>query len=202
MREKKTTDILVVGVGGQGVVVAGEIIASVCLAAGHDVKQSEVHGMAQRGGSVTSHVRFGAEVYSPAIERGYADILLSFEMLEGLRWIDYLHSNGVALINDHRIVPLTVTSGIAEYPTNVQKQIIARCGHFVLVDGIAIACKVGNARVVNVALLGALSTRLEFDRRLWEKAIRQSVPRNTIDINLAGFHLGRERGLTGSALGA
>jgi len=148
--------------------------------------------MAQRGGSVTSHVRFGSEVHSPKIERGCADILVSFEMLEGLRWIDYLHSDGIALINDQRIAPLTVTTGTEEYPANVQERIKERCGSFVLVNGISIARQVGNARVVNVVLLGALSTLLKLDRCLWEDAIRQRVPRNTIKLNLAGFNLGRE----------
>ena len=191
MKEKKTTDILIVGVGGQGIVLASEIIASVCLAAGYDIKQSEVHGMAQRGGSVVSHVRFGAKVHSPIIEKGYADFLLLFEMLESLRWIDYLHPDGVAFINKHRIDPITVTSGETKYPNNIQDIIQKQCNHMILIDGLDIAQKSGSIRAVNMVFLGALSKYLKFDIHLWDESIRNRVPAKTLEINLAAFQAGR-----------
>ena len=190
MQENRTTNILIVGVGGQGIILASEVLAQVCLAEGYDVKQSEVHGMAQRGGSVTSHVRFGSAVHSPVIERGTADILLSFELLEGLRWIDYLQPEGTVIVNNQRIAPVTVSTGAAHYPEDVREQIQGRCNRALVVDGDAIARGLGNARVVNVVLLGALSTQLPFKRGLWEDCIQRRVPPRTVDLNQAAFAAG------------
>ena len=192
MEEKSTTDILLAGVGGQGIILASEILASICLTAGYDVKQSEVHGMAQRGGSVTSHVRFGPRVDSPTIERGRADFLISFEMLEAVRWIDTLHADGAAFVNTQQIKPITVSVGAAEYPDGLESAIEARCKHVVFVNGLALAQQAGNVRAVNVALLGALSTQLEFDMSMWKECIGNRVPPKTLEINLAAFNAGRD----------
>lgn len=191
MHKKTTTDILIVGVGGQGIVLASEVLASVAMTAGLDVKQNEVHGMAQRGGSVTSHVRFGNRIYSPTIEKGHADYLLSFEMLEAARWIEYLHKDGVAIMNNQRIDPITVASGTAEYPGNIPLLLRKRYENLMEVDGIAIAQTAGNTRAVNMALLGALSFYLSFDNQLWGDVIRRKVPAKTLEINLTAFRTGR-----------
>jgi indolepyruvate ferredoxin oxidoreductase, beta subunit len=189
---KPTTDILIAGVGGQGILLASEVLAAVCLAAGHDVKQSEVHGMAQRGGSVTSHVRFGPRGHSPTIERGRADILLSFELVEALRWIDHLGERGVALVNRQRIGPITVTSGAETYPEDAEGLIRGRCGSAVFLDGLAMARRAGNPRVVNSALLGVLSRHLGFEEGLWEAALRNRVPPRSFEVNWKVFLEGRE----------
>ena len=192
MENRKTTNVLIVGVGGQGIILASEVLALVCLAAGYDVKQSEVHGMAQRGGSVTSHIRFGPKVHSPTIERGRTDVLLSFELLEGRRWFDYLSPTGIAIVNSLRIDPMPVASGKEKYPDNIEAELRAKCHHLDLVDGLRLAQKAGNTRSVNVVLLGALSRYLEFDISLWRQAIADRVPQKTIDINLRAFNFGRQ----------
>ena len=189
--EKTTTNTLFVGVGGQGIILASEILTGLCLETGYDVKQSEVHGMAQRGGSVTSHVRYGAHVGSPTIETGFADYLVSFEMLEAIRWANYLRPDGAAFVNTQKIGPMTVTTGAAEYPDGIQDRFRQRRGHVVFVDGLAIAREAGNVRAVNVALLGALSTGMEFDPELWKTCIGNRVPEKTLEVNLAAFEAGR-----------
>lgn len=190
----KTKNILIVGVGGQGIVLSSEILAKVALASDFDVKQNEVHGMAQRGGSVTSHVRIGKTVFSPTIEPGTADVLLAFEQLEALRWSHYLAPEGTALINHQKIDPITVAMGAAEYPENIEEKLRAQCPKLKFIKGLEIAEKVGNLRAVNMALLGALSQQLKFDKETWEDCIRQRVPRHTIEMNLAAFEAGREAG--------
>ncbi len=191
MTSKKTTNILIAGVGGQGIVLASEVISMVCLDAGYDVKQSEVHGMAQRGGSVTSHVRFGNIVYSPTIEKGKADILLSFELLETLRWIDYLNPEGIVIVNNLRIDPMTVAGGSAQYPDNIPELLQGRCRQLVSVNGNELALKAGNSKAVNITLLGVLSRYLEFSPETWKNAITGRVPQKTISINLLAFDYGR-----------
>lgn len=187
-----TKNILIVGVGGQGIILASEVLALTAMKAGFDVKQSEVHGMAQRGGSVSSHVRFGRRVYSPTIPKGQVDVLLSFEMLESMRWLDYLAPTAAAIINTQRIDPMPVASGKAAYPQNIQET-LQRNGirsHFI--DGEAIAHQAGHIKAVNVALLGRLSTLLDFDVELWQDAIRGRVPAKSLDINFRAFNMGRE----------
>ncbi|MCK4966524.1 indolepyruvate oxidoreductase subunit beta [bacterium] len=192
MENNSITNVLIVGVGGQGIILASEILASVCIASGCDVKQSEVHGMAQRGGSVTSHVRFGREVFSPTIEEGCADYLLAFEMLEALRFIDYLKTDGVVFVNRQQIDPITVASGVSEYPQDILF-LLKDCSKNVLeIDGLNIAVNAGHIRAVNVALLGALSTYLGFDENTWEENIKKHVPVKSYDINLKAFYEGRK----------
>ncbi|MBN2412732.1 indolepyruvate oxidoreductase subunit beta [candidate division KSB1 bacterium] len=191
MINKEKADILIVGVGGQGILLASEIISSVCLEAGYDVKQSEVHGMAQRGGSVSSHVRYGDVVYSPTIERGRADILLSFELLEALRWIEFLKPEGTAIVNNMKITPMPVADGSERYPDNIRQKLEKRCKELVLVDGNSIAVKAGHIKTVNIALLGVFSKYLPFDTNMWKKSIVERVPVKTKEINLIAFDSGR-----------
>ena len=189
-----TKNILIVGVGGQGIILASEVLAKVAMRAGYDVKQSEVHGMAQRGGSVSSHVRFGKQVFSPTIPMGEADVLLSFELLESLRWLHYLMPGAATVVNAQQIDPMTVASGKAEYPKNVRETVMSRGLRPFFIDGRAIAESAGHIKAVNVALLGVLSTLLEFDRSLWEEAIRNRVPAKSLDINFRAFEMGRAAG--------
>ena len=168
-----------------------EILSEVCLQAGYDVKKSEVHGMAQRGGSVTSHVRFGDRVYSPLIERGAADVLLAFEWLEAARWADFLKTDGWAIISDQRIAPIPVSSGVMDYPLDIVDRVRARAQKMEVVDGVGIAREIGDLRVSNVVLLGALSRHLSLDASLWAECIAQRVPPKTVDMNLQAFERGR-----------
>jgi indolepyruvate ferredoxin oxidoreductase beta subunit len=187
-----TTNILIAGVGGQGILLASEIIAHACLKAGYDVKKSEVHGMAQRGGSVTSHVRFGKRVFSPLIPKGDADVLLAFEQLEALRWVGYLKPDGTVVVNDQRIAPITVTSGAASYPEGIIERLRSAASDVHLVDGLGIARRVRNSRVVNMALLGALSELVHLEESVWTEAIREKVPAKALEANLAAFRVGRD----------
>ena len=189
---RNITNILIAGVGGQGVLLVSEILSEACLRSGYDVKKSEVHGMAQRGGSVTSHVRFGEQVHSPLIEKGQADVLVSFEELEALRWIAFLKPGGAVVVNAQRIAPMTVSSGVASYPEDVLEQLRERTSRIVAVDGIGIAQKVGNPRVVNIVLLGALSKHLHIEENIWRETISARVPPKTIEMNLKAFEAGRE----------
>ena len=190
-------DVLFAGVGGQGIILASEVLAMLGLEAGCDVKQSEVHGMAQRGGSVTSHVRIGRRVSSPTIEHGRAGYLVSFEMLEALRFVSYLRDDGTAFVNTQRIAPITVSTGAAEYPEDIEDKIRGRCSRVVFVDGLEIAQAAGSIRSVNVAMLGALSTHLPYEVDLWRQCIRKRVPEKTLEVNMAAFEAGRSAAATG-----
>ncbi|MDZ7721451.1 MAG: indolepyruvate oxidoreductase subunit beta [candidate division KSB1 bacterium] len=189
----ETINILIVGVGGQGIILASKVLANTALAAGLDVKQSEVHGMAQRGGSVSSHVRFGEKVDSPTIERGRADVLLSFELMESLRWVDALKPDGVVIVNTQQIDPMPVASGKAEYPDDVLTKLESHCAALYPVDGRDLAGTAGHIKSVNVVLLGVLSTLLQFNESAWISAIQNQVPKKTIEINNKAFQLGREQ---------
>ena len=187
-------NFFLVGVGGQGTILASNVLAGVALAAGFDVKKSEVHGMAQRGGSVNTHVRWDRErVYSPLIGLGEADLLLAFEESEALRYTGYLKPDGVAIVNQHKVTPITVTSGGAHYPTLEELQaVFARLtGHLHLVPGTAIARELGNFRAANIVLLGALSTFLEVPADTWLQVIEARVPSRYVDLNRQAFLGGR-----------
>jgi indolepyruvate ferredoxin oxidoreductase, beta subunit len=192
MKENGTTNILFAGVGGQGIVLASSLLASVCLAAGRDVKQSEVHGMAQRGGSVTSHVRYGDSVHAPTIARGEADFLVGFELLESVRWLDHLAPAGAVFVNVQRIAPITVASGVTAYPDGLEEQIRSRCAHAVLMEALDLARKAGSTRAVNLAMLGALSTQLPFAVDAWHECVSKRVPPKTLETNWAAFLAGRD----------
>lgn len=189
--QNAVTNVLIAGVGGQGILLVSEILSEVCMRAGYDVKKSEVHGMAQRGGSVTSHVRFGRRVYSPLIEQGKADVLLSFEPLEAMRWSGLLKPDGTILVNDQRIEPMTFTSGRVSYPEGLIERLRTLAHRVIVVDGLGIARAAGNLRTVNTALLGALSNYLDMDGSLWIEVIRHRVPPKTWEANVKAFETGR-----------
>ena len=187
------TNIRLAGVGGQGILVASEVLCEVLLAAGCDVKKSEVHGMAQRGGTVNSDVRFGQKVYSPLIPQGEVDILLAFEEMEALRYLPRLRSGGTVIVNKQRILPSAVASGKAQYPSDIEEQLAKRAGKVIVLDGPALALEAGSSRSVNICLLGALSKILDIDRSIWEAAITERFKNRGLEANLKAFELGRSR---------
>lgn len=189
-----TVNFLLAGVGGQGTILASDVLAEVGVRSGYEAKKAEVHGMAQRGGSVVSHVRWGEKVYSPLTAKGEVDILVAFEKLEALRTVEFLRPGGTVLINDQEIIPITVTSGGAEYPNDERiRAVLAQVTDDVRwVDGLAIAGELGNARVANVVLLGALSALLDVPEDTWLAVIEQRVPARTVELNRQAFRRGRE----------
>ncbi len=189
--ERRTTNIFLAGVGGQGILLAGEILCLAFLEEGLDVKKSEVHGMAQRGGAVTSHVRAGERIFSPLIPRGRADVLVGFEPLEALRWSSFLKEDGLLLVNAQEIHPTTVTSGGMTYPEGILDLVRARRERTKVLDGLALARRAGNARTVNSVILGALSRELEIPEGTWTRVLRRRLPERLVEVNLAAFELGR-----------
>jgi len=186
-----THSILLAGVGGQGILRASDILSLVMIEAGYDAKKSEVHGMAQRGGSVTSHVRYGKKVYSPIAKKGDVDILVSFEKLETLRYLDFLKPEGKVIINDEEIYPPSVNLGEAEYPENVVDSVKTYFNDIKAVNASEMASKAGNIRTVNTAILGVLSLYLDIGTDLWENVLRKSFPEKIFKQNLNAFNLGR-----------
>jgi indolepyruvate ferredoxin oxidoreductase beta subunit len=193
LMENSTTSILVTGVGGQGVILASDVMSEVFMEAGYDVKKSEVHGMAMRGGIVTSHFRFGKKVYSPLIKEGEVDILFAFEQLEGLRWINHLKPDGKIVMNDHRINPPGVNLGEIEYPKAIPERIRSKFERFHLVKGTEIALQMGDARAANVVLLGAISKLFEVKEELWLNTILKYLPLKVHELNRKAFSAGRNQ---------
>ncbi len=185
------TSIMIVGVGGQGTLLASRILGQTLIGAGYDVKVSEVHGMSQRGGSVTTYVRFGEKVWSPIIERGGADIILSFELLEALRALPYLKPDGQIIVNTQQIDPMPVITGAAEYPKNIAETLQAHA-RLTQVDALTLARTAGSIKAVNVVLIGLLARRTDIPRARWEEAIHVTVPPKFLDVNLKAFALGYE----------
>lgn len=185
------TNILLVGVGGQGILLASEILAEAFMIAGFEVKKSEIHGMSQRGGSVVSHVRFGKEVFSPVIPEGEGDILFGFELLETRRYLHLLRPGAKVIANDFRIQPPAVLLGQQAYPENLQSEISAKFPDFKLIDGLKIATDIGNPRIANTVLLGAVSKLLQLDDHIWQQALQKMVPARALDLNLKAFESGR-----------
>jgi indolepyruvate ferredoxin oxidoreductase beta subunit len=185
------TNILLVGVGGQGILLASEILAEAFMLAGFDVKKSEIHGMSQRGGSVVSHVRFGEKVYSPVVPEGEGDILFGFELLETYRYLDLLRPGARVVANDFRIPPPSVLLGNEAYPDDLCEKISARFPDFMLLDGLKLATEAGNPRAANTVLLGAVSKLVQIDESAWFKALDKMVPAKALDINLRAFRAGR-----------
>lgn len=183
--------ILMVGVGGQGVVLASDILAQVAVSLGYDAKKSEVHGMAQRGGVVSCHVRYGKEVLSAFIRRGGADIIVAFEEAEALRWLEYLKPQGVLIVNRDRIVPPIAFRRGYSYPKEAVEELKRRVKNLLLIEGHDMAVRLGNPKLVSSILLGALSNYLDLPQEEWERAITQRVPQATIDKNLEAFASGR-----------
>jgi len=182
-------NILLAGVGGQGTILVSKILSDGLVNAGYDVKMSEVHGMAQRGGSVTTQVRYGKTVRSPIIGKGQADILVSFETMEALRWLEFLNPAGKAVVNDYRIPSVPILMGKAEYPEGILDIIEAKVATTV-VDAAGIARKLGNVKSMNVVLLGALVKGMGLTAIDWEQAIRDNVKASTVDINLLALQAG------------
>lgn len=190
--KNQVTSIYMVGVGGQGIIRASDILCEVIMRAGLDVKKSEVHGMAQRGGCVTSHVRYGSRVYSPLARKGDVDLILSFEKLETLRYLDYLKEGGRVIINDLEVYPPSVNMGEAEYPPNVIDLVADHVDTVEVVDASEKAARLGDPRMVNTILLGVLSRHMDIDSAVWEKVLRKTFPPKVVEKNIEAFHLGRK----------
>jgi indolepyruvate ferredoxin oxidoreductase beta subunit len=188
----ETKGILLAGVGGQGILRASDILCRVFMAAGFDVKKSEVHGMAQRGGCVTSHVRYGEKVHSPLAKKNDIDVLVSFERMDTLRYLDYVKESGTVIINTEEIYPPAVNLGEAPYPTHVVETVHRFFARVVPVDATTLALRAGNIRTVNTVLLGALSSCLSLSPALWEKTLKESFPTKFIGVNRKAFRLGRD----------
>ena len=182
-------NIMVVGVGGQGTLLTSRIIGKTALAAGHDVKLSEVHGMAQRGGSVVTFVRFGDKVYEPVCEEGTVDVLISFERLEAQRYAHFLKPDGIMIVNDTRIDPMTVVIGAAKYPEGIIEKLSEEHKVFVI-DGGAEAKKLGNSKVLNTVVLGLAAKHIGFSEEAWLEVLRSTVPPKTVEINTLAFKAG------------
>lgn len=178
-----TKNILIVGVGGQGTLLTGRIIGNYAMMKGQDVKMSEVHGMAQRGGSVVMQVKYGEKVYSPLVEPGEADIIFAFEKLEALRYIHYLKKDGVLIANTQRIDPMPVVMGMAQYPEHIEDEIKALNPKACLVDALSIAKEIGNVRVVNMIMIGAYAAYIGDPLEEWEQIVELTVPKHTIEMN-------------------
>ena len=185
-------NIVLSGVGGQGVLVASDVLVAVAMLDGLDSKKSEVHGMAQRGGSVVSQIRYGEKIYSPLIEKGSADIILAFEKLEAVRYLDFLKPGGIVIINNQQITPLTVFFANIPYPEDVEFICRKKTDKIKKIDGIKIAENLGNPRILNTIMLGALSKYLQFEKKYWIKAIEQRVPPKTFELNRKAFEAGRK----------
>ena len=192
MSDNSVTNILMAGVGGQGTLLASEILSEVLMQAGYDVKKAEVHGMAQRGGSVVSHVRFGKKVYSPIIPEGEADVLFGFELLETYRYLPLVKKTGAVVVNNLRIAPPSVLLGKSAYPQDIDRKLKERVDNLRIVDGLELAEQAGNSKAINTVLLGALSNTLSPTHEQWIAAIRHLVPERFLEVNLKAFELGRQ----------
>ncbi len=183
-------NIMIVGVGGQGSLLASRILGNAVMLEGYDVKVSEVHGMSQRGGSVVTYVKFGDNVASPMICRGEADIIMSFELLEAARWLPYLKPDGIIITNTQKINPMPVVTGAAKYPEELEKKLADTGARVIAADALAIAREAGSEKAVNVALIGLMSHALGLDAEILRRAIEMSVPPKFLELNLKAFELG------------
>ncbi|WP_342756001.1 indolepyruvate oxidoreductase subunit beta [Kineothrix sedimenti] len=186
-----TKSIMIVGVGGQGTLLTSRILGGIIQEAGYDVKLSEVHGMAQRGGSVVTFVRYGEKVWEPIVEEGQADVLIAFERLEALRYAHFLKKDGVLVINDWRIDPITVVTGAAQYPEDIIEN-LSKDYKVYTVNAMEEAIKLGNSKAFNVIVLGLSAKHMEFAKEDWLKVIERTVPPKTVDINEKAFLIGYE----------
>ena len=186
----KTTSIMIVGVGGQGSLLASKLLGRLLVDEGYDVKVSEVHGMSQRGGSVVTYVRFGEKVYSPIVTEGEADFIISFEKLEAARYASFLKKDGRIIVNTQEIDPMPVIIGAAEYPTDVLEELKAKGLNVEDFDALTPATKAGSAKAVNVVLMGVVAKHMEFTKEAWQKVIEDTVPPKFKELNLKAFELG------------
>lgn len=191
----ETKSIMIVGVGGQGTLLASRILGSVLMAQGFDVKMSEVHGMSQRGGSVVTYVKYGEKVFSPIVDTGEADFILAFERLEAARSVSFLKKGGTLILNDRPISPMPVITGAMEYPAEIVEKISSKGIKLISADALSMAIEAGNPKSVNVVLIGVLSAIIGFDEDLWQKAITECVKPKFLELNTKAFALGREFGL-------
>lgn len=189
----KAMDVMIVGVGGQGTLLASRVLGQALIAAGYDVKVSEVHGMSQRGGSVVTYVRSGEKVYSPIIDKGGADILLAFEQLEAARWLPWLKKDGQVIVNTQQIDPMPVVTGAAVYPEGILDKVEAAGARTIRVDALNLALEAGSVKTVNTVLIGVLAAQTDIPRAEWEEALRSTVPEKFLEMNLKAFGLGYER---------
>ncbi len=188
----KTKNIMIVGVGGQGSLLASKLLGRLLLTKGYDIKVSEVHGMSQRGGSVVTYVRYGEKVYSPIIDKGEADFIVSFELLEAARWTEYLKTGGKIIANTQQINPMPVIIGAAEYPANLDQKMRAAGVDLDAFDALKLAEEAGSSKAVNIVLMGRLSKYFDFTMEEWLDAIEKSVPAKFLELNQKAFLLGRE----------
>ena len=185
----ETKNIMIVGVGGQGTLLTSRILGALTIQAGYDVKLSEVHGMAQRGGSVVTFVRYGDKVYEPVVEEGQADVLIAFERLEALRYAHFLKENGAIIVNDSRLDPMPVVIGAARYPENILEE-LGKHHRVYKVDALEEAKRLGNSKVFNIIVLGIAAQHMDFSKEEWLKVIEETVPKKTIEINKKAFEVG------------
>lgn len=186
----ETKSIMIVGVGGQGTLLSSRLLGAVLTTKGYDVKVSEVHGMSQRGGSVVTYVKYGDEVYSPIIEKGEADYILSFEQLEAARWLPYLKQGGKLIVNTQKIDPMPVVIGAAEYPQGVIEAISATGTDITSIDALSLAVEAGSSKAVNVVLMGVLASKTDIAYETWVEAVKATVPAKFLELNLKAFDLG------------
>ena len=187
----KTQNIMIVGVGGQGSLLASKLLGRLLLSQGYDIKVSEVHGMSQRGGSVVTYVRFGDKVYSPIIDKGEADFIISFELLEAARWTEYLKPNGKIISNTQKVNPMPVITGAMDYPENLEEKMKAAGIDLAALDALSLAEQAGSSKAVNIVLMGKLSNYFDFSEQLWLETIEKSVPPKFLELNKKAFLLGR-----------
>ncbi len=187
----ETKNIMIVGVGGQGSLLASKLLGHLLLTQGYDVKVSEVHGMSQRGGSVVTYVRFGDKVYSPVIDKGEADFIVSFELLEAARWLPYLKKDGQIVTNTQQIDPMPVITGAAEYPEDLVNKLKSTGAKVDALDCLSLAEKAGSSKAVNIVLLGRLSHYFDLPKEAWMKSLEANVPSKFLEMNKKAFELGK-----------
>ncbi len=183
-------NIMIVGVGGQGTLLASRVLGTVALKKGFDVKVSEVHGMSQRGGSVVTYVKMGEKVYSPLIEKGEADVILAFEQLEALRWVDYLSPEGRLITNDQKIDPMPVIMGKAKYPESIISKLAENVKNLSSTDALKIAKECGNNKAVNMVLVGMMAALVDIEKEIWLEAMKEVIPQKLLEVNLKAFLAG------------
>lgn len=186
----KNLNVMIVGVGGQGTLLASRVLGAAMIASGQDVKVSEVHGMSQRGGSVVTYVRAGEKVYSPVINQGEADLILAFEQLEAARWLSFMKPTGKMIVNTQQMDPMPVVTGAAKYPDGVLEAIAAAGADLKAVDALKLAMEAGSVKAVNVVLIGVMAKQTDIPKEIWLDAVRSTVPAKFLEMNLKAFEAG------------
>jgi len=186
----KNLNVMIVGVGGQGTLLASRVLGAAMIASGQDVKVSEVHGMSQRGGSVVTYVRAGEKVYSPVINQGEADLILAFEQLEAARWLSFMKPTGKMIVNTQQMDPMPVVTGVAKYPEGVLEAIAAAGAELKAVDALKLAMEAGSVKAVNVVLIGVMAKQTDIPKEIWLDAVRSTVPAKFLEMNLKAFEAG------------